>query len=123
MSTLGLINQLLIQNQEVTPKMVIQLIGTTVKILYIFGIESYFTLKIGTTGFFSHQFSKQVRIAAQHVVITTSLGALKASELCFDPPLPESKQMAIQRLGFGTVDKVRGFDVGNKWFLDSSNTS
>lgn len=50
--------------------------------------------------------SKEVRIAAQHVVITTSLGALKASELCFDPPLPESKQMAIQRLGFGTVNKV-----------------
>ena len=56
MSTLGLINQLLIQNQEVTPKMVIQLIGTTVKILYIFGIESYFTLKIGTTGFFRISF-------------------------------------------------------------------
>ena len=74
------------------------------------------------------QFPKQVKIAAEHVVITSSLGALKASELCFDPPLPESKQMAIQRLGFGTVDKVslrigRGFDIWSKWFLDCSNTS
>ena len=65
---------------------------------------------------------KQVKIAAQHVVITSSLGALKASELCFDPPLPESKEMAIQRLGFGTVDKVDGcrFDVGNQ--LDTSGS-
>jgi len=48
----------------------------------------------------------EVKIEAQHVVITSSLGALKAAELCFEPPLPEAKRRSIQRLGFGTVNKA-----------------
>ena len=50
--------------------------------------------------------SMEVKIEAQHVVITSSLGALKAAELCFEPPLPEAKRRSIQRLGFGTVNKA-----------------
>lgn len=56
--------------------------------------------------------SQVVTISAQHVVVTSSLGALKAEEVCFDPPLPWRKVRAVQRLGFGTVDKARG---GKAW--------
>ncbi|XP_056391849.1 peroxisomal N(1)-acetyl-spermine/spermidine oxidase-like [Hyla sarda] len=44
---------------------------------------------------------------ADHAIVTVSLGCLKerASTL-FDPPLPNGKTEAIQRLGFGTVAKI-----------------
>ncbi|OLQ06107.1 Spermine oxidase [Symbiodinium microadriaticum] len=55
--------------------------------------------------------SSEVCLHADQVVVTTSLGVLKDSvasgrPLCFEPPLPEPKRAAIERLGFGTVDKV-----------------
>lgn len=40
------------------------------------------------------------------VVVTVPLGVLKKRGIVFDPPLPEEKQAAIDRLGFGTYDKV-----------------
>ncbi|MEL7028320.1 MAG: FAD-dependent oxidoreductase [Pseudomonadota bacterium] len=40
------------------------------------------------------------------VVLTFPLGVLKAGGVDFQPPLPEDKQSAIQRLGMGTLDKV-----------------
>lgn len=44
---------------------------------------------------------------ANHVIVTVSLGVLKAAyDRMFDPPLPEEKVGAIDRLGFGIVDKV-----------------
>ena len=49
---------------------------------------------------------------ADHVIVTVSLGILqqKCSPLSckplFDPPLPEDKQSAIQKLGMGQVNKV-----------------
>ncbi len=43
---------------------------------------------------------------ADHIVLTTSLGVLKDENMKFDPPLPDWKKGPIQRLGFGTLNKV-----------------
>ena len=43
---------------------------------------------------------------ADHIVLTTPLGVLKDEAIAFDPPLPEWKVGPIQRLGFGTLNKV-----------------
>ena len=43
---------------------------------------------------------------ADHIVLTTSLGVLKEGKVNFDPPLPDWKKGPIQRLGFGTLNKV-----------------
>ncbi|GAB3241716.1 flavin monoamine oxidase family protein [Mycolicibacterium hippocampi] len=43
---------------------------------------------------------------ADRVIVTVPLGVLKARTISFDPPLPEPKRVAIDRLGFGVLDKV-----------------
>lgn len=44
---------------------------------------------------------------ANHVIVTVSLGVLKAAcDRMFDPPLTPEKQGAIDRMGFGIVNKV-----------------
>jgi hypothetical protein len=43
---------------------------------------------------------------ADAVVVTLPLGVLKAGMVRFDPPLPPRKQSAIDRLGFGALNKV-----------------
>ena len=44
---------------------------------------------------------------AKHVVCTQSVGCLKHSmHQMFVPPLPYAKRMCIQKLGFGTINKV-----------------
>ncbi|KAK7507158.1 hypothetical protein BaRGS_00001093 [Batillaria attramentaria] len=44
---------------------------------------------------------------ADYVVVTCSLGHLKANhKTLFDPPLPESKAGAIERMGFGRSNKL-----------------
>ncbi|KAF7030147.1 hypothetical protein CFC21_041752 [Triticum aestivum] len=54
-------------------------------------------------------------LTADHVILTVSLGVLKASigedvsaagAIAFDPPLPQFKREAVARLGFGVVDKL-----------------
>ncbi|MEM8932495.1 MAG: NAD(P)/FAD-dependent oxidoreductase [Acidobacteriota bacterium] len=45
-------------------------------------------------------------IEASHVVVTVPLGVLKAGSIAFDPPLPTTKRRAIERLGFGSFEKV-----------------
>jgi polyamine oxidase len=45
-------------------------------------------------------------VLADRVIITIPLGVLKAGIIAFDPPLPEGKQVAIERLGFGLLNKV-----------------
>ncbi|KAK4565400.1 hypothetical protein LTR86_004017 [Recurvomyces mirabilis] len=43
---------------------------------------------------------------ADEVVLTTPLGVLKADVVDFDPPLPGWKQGAIDRMGFGLLNKL-----------------
>ncbi|PNW80465.1 hypothetical protein CHLRE_07g318651v5 [Chlamydomonas reinhardtii] len=43
---------------------------------------------------------------AAAAVVTLPLGVLKAGDVVFDPPLPAAKQEAIQRLGYGRLNKV-----------------
>lgn len=46
-------------------------------------------------------------IAADHVIVTASLGVLKQShETMFSPSLPEDKVLAIEKLGISTTDKI-----------------
>ena len=46
-------------------------------------------------------------IEADEVVLTAPLGVLKSDMIDFDPPLPSWKQGAINRMGFGLLNKVR----------------
>ena len=43
---------------------------------------------------------------ADRVIVAVPLGVLKADAIVFDPPLPELKRRAVERLGFGLLDKV-----------------
>lgn len=43
---------------------------------------------------------------AAQAVVTFPLGVLKQASVQFDPPLPDSKQTAIKRLGMGVLNKV-----------------
>ena len=44
---------------------------------------------------------------AEAVLVTVPLGVLKEKAIIFDPPLLEEKQSAIDRLGFGNLNKVK----------------
>ncbi|KAJ5814855.1 Winged helix-turn-helix transcription repressor DNA-binding [Penicillium riverlandense] len=46
------------------------------------------------------------KFMADHVVFTGSLGILKQQSITFNPPLPDWKSGAIDRLGFGVMNKV-----------------
>ena len=50
--------------------------------------------------------TSQGEYRADHVIVTVPLGVLKAGAITFDPPLPEAKQWAIQRIGFGDYEKL-----------------
>jgi monoamine oxidase len=45
-------------------------------------------------------------IETEYAIVTLPLGVLKAGSVAFDPPLPESKQRAIKRLGVGDLNKL-----------------
>jgi len=48
----------------------------------------------------------KLRISADKVICTLPLGVLKTGRVRFEPSLKPSKKQAIQRLGFGTLNKV-----------------
>jgi spermine oxidase len=48
-----------------------------------------------------------MKITADHVIFTPSLGVLKKNhQTLFDPPLPPWKVKAIDLSGFGTLEKI-----------------
>lgn len=56
-----------------------------------------------------------------HVVVTVPLGVLKAGAIVFDPPLPAERRAAIDRLGFGHIEKVALCFDEPFWHDDSHN--
>jgi monoamine oxidase/CRP-like cAMP-binding protein len=50
--------------------------------------------------------TSQGEIEADAAIVTLPLGVLKAGAVVFDPPLPDRKRQAIERLGMGTVTKI-----------------
>ncbi len=58
-------------------------------------------VKVGTAGP-----SGEETIDAAAVVVTVSLGVLKANRIAFVPDLPGPKRVAIDALGFGNADKI-----------------
>lgn len=50
--------------------------------------------------------TSQGDFVADQAVVTFPLGVLKQASVKFEPPLPESKQEAIKRLGMGVLNKV-----------------
>ncbi|MGB3484065.1 MAG: FAD-dependent oxidoreductase [Mycobacterium sp.] len=50
--------------------------------------------------------TSQGPVSADRVIVTVPLGVLKANTVTFDPPLPDSKREAVERLGFGLLNKV-----------------
>jgi monoamine oxidase len=53
---------------------------------------------------------------AEAVLVTVPLGVLKENVITFDPPLPEEKQSAIERLGFGNLNKVKTKNKNDSFF-------
>ncbi|KAJ6257827.1 hypothetical protein Dda_7616 [Drechslerella dactyloides] len=52
------------------------------------------------------KFKDGSEFSADKVIITLPLGVLKQQSVTFEPPLPEPKRSAIDRLGFGLLNKV-----------------
>lgn len=57
-------------------------------------------------------------LKATHVIVTVPLGVLKAETVRFDPPLGQPKKRAIERLGFGSFEKVALTYASPVWQLD-----
>jgi hypothetical protein len=48
-----------------------------------------------------------IKYRAKHVICTQSIGCLKQTmHSMFNPPLPYAKQISIEKLGFGIINKV-----------------
>lgn len=54
------------------------------------------------------------------VIVTIPLGCLKAGDIAFKPALPGWKQDAIQKLGFGNLNKVRLWNSRSSPLCNSS---
>lgn len=47
-----------------------------------------------------------ISLTASHVIVTIPIGALKTHGVSFQPALPDTKRQAIERIGFGSFEKV-----------------
>ncbi|MEM9878330.1 MAG: FAD-dependent oxidoreductase [Pseudomonadota bacterium] len=77
------------------------------------GLKGDYTMRLGQTVTAIKMDTDGVRLTVSDqslsfdaVVVTLPLGVLKQGSVSFDPPLPERKQKAIDRLGFGLLDKL-----------------
>jgi monoamine oxidase len=50
--------------------------------------------------------SQGLEICAKKIILTVPLGILKKGSIVFEPPLPEEKDAAIKRIGFGNYQKT-----------------
>ena len=57
-----------------------------------------------------------------HVLVTVPLGVLKAAAIQFDPPLPTRHLAAIERMGFGVLEKVVIAYDRAAWQVDGAPT-
>ncbi|MGD1936830.1 MAG: flavin monoamine oxidase family protein [Cyanophyceae cyanobacterium] len=57
-----------------------------------------------------------------HVIVTVPLGVLKGNKISFEPSLPAAKQSAIERLGFGSLEKVILVYNNRFWQTDFTNS-
>jgi monoamine oxidase len=57
-----------------------------------------------------------------HVLVTVPLGVLKAAAIQFEPPLPAGHLAAIERMGFGVLEKVAIAYDRAAWQVDGSPT-
>jgi len=76
-------------------------LNTIVKRISIHEDEEYIDIEI------LKKDQQLITYRSKHVVCTQSIGCLKQSmHQLFVPPLPHAKRMSIQKLGFGTINKV-----------------
>ncbi|CAF2827921.1 unnamed protein product [Rotaria sp. Silwood2] len=76
-------------------------LNTIVKHISIHEEEQYVDIEILKNN------QQSIIYRAKHVVCTQSVGCLKQSmHQIFIPPLPHAKRMCIQKLGFGTMNKI-----------------
>lgn len=76
-------------------------LNTIVKRISIHEEEQYVTVEVVNNN------NETVTYQTKHIVCTQSVGCLKQSmHQMFVPPLPHTKRMCIQRLAFGTINKV-----------------
>jgi len=76
-------------------------LNTIVKRISIHEDEEYIDIEI------LKKDQQLITYRSKHVVCTQSIGCLKQSmHQLFVPPLPHAKRMSIQKLGFGTMNKV-----------------
>jgi polyamine oxidase len=57
-----------------------------------------------------------------HVLVTVPLGVLKAAAIQFEPPLPTRQLAAIERMGFGALEKVVIAYDSAAWQVDGAPT-
>jgi monoamine oxidase len=57
--------------------------------------------------------------AANHVIVTAPVGALRADRIRFDPPLPDDVRDALDHLGVGPVTKLFATYDSRWWPTDS----
>ena len=61
-------------------------------------------------------------IDGSHVLVTVPLGVLKAGAIAFEPPLPTHHTDAIERMGFGVLEKVVIAYDRAAWQVDGAPT-